>query len=169
MRLARIAMVSLMVALCCLPAYAKKKKPPTAEGKASFIEKAKLIEEEPLSEKAPSYQKDLIMWWSETAGIDVKWCLSLLGKNMDTPKSDLMWTVCFQLLFSSIAYSFSNPEEARNPVSLYCAGLEGALKTYENILKEKPEVRDSNCDNLVKARELGLLRRYVEAHIADCQ
>jgi hypothetical protein len=63
-----------------------------------------------------------------------------------------------------------NPEQSKDRAAVNLAGIEGALKSYEALIKERQKARWEFLDGLIAKREKGELPAYVE-QIAktDCQ
>ena len=55
-----------------------------------------------------------------------------------------------------------HPDQANDRVAVNLAGVEGALKVYENVLTTKPKAKSAFLDGLVDKRNKGELRAYVE-------
>jgi hypothetical protein len=63
---------------------------------------------------------------------------------------------------SGAAFVIEHPDQANDRVAVNLAGVEGALKVYENVLTTKPKAKSAFLDGLVAKRNNGELRAYVE-------
>ena len=66
------------------------------------------------------------------------------------------------MMFSGAAFAIEHSDQASDQLAVSLAGLEGALKTYEAILKAKPKARWEYLDDLIAKREKGELKAYVQ-------
>lgn len=64
---------------------------------------------------------------------------------------------------SGAAFALEHQGKARNAVAVYTAGLEGALRTYEALLRSRPDTRAGWLDDLVAKRDRGELGAHVAA------
>jgi hypothetical protein len=69
--------------------------------------------------------------------------------------------IFFQMPLSSAAFIIEHPDQAKDDVAVNKAGLEGALRAYEAILKAKPKAKWPFLDELIERREKGTLEEYV--------
>jgi hypothetical membrane protein len=53
--------------------------------------------------------------------------------------------------------TLEDPGEARDDVAVYAAGIEGALRTYEVLVKSRPDARLAALDDLIEKRDGGAL------------
>ncbi len=67
-----------------------------------------------------------------------------------------------QMLASSLAFAIEHPDKAKDDNAMYQAGLEGALRAYEAIVKQEPKGRVDKVDELIKARDSAGLAEYVK-------
>jgi hypothetical protein len=65
------------------------------------------------------------------------------------------------MMFASAAFIIEHPDQANDRVAVNLAGVEGALRVYEAILKTKPKAKWEFLDGLLAKRERGELQGYV--------
>jgi hypothetical protein len=70
------------------------------------------------------------------------------------------------MMFSSAAFIIEHPDQANDRKAVSQAGLEGSLKTYESILKTRPNAKWPFLDGLIQKREKGELGAYVSDILA---
>jgi hypothetical protein len=76
--------------------------------------------------------------------------------------------VLSQMMFSNSAFQLEHPDQAGDKVAVQTAGLEGALKVYEILVKSKPQGRLAFIDDLLVKRAQGNLVEYVKKQVAIC-
>jgi hypothetical protein len=59
-----------------------------------------------------------------------------------------------------------NPEKKSDRLAQYQAGVEGALRLYENLLKSKPKDRQPYLDTLLRRRAAGTLAEFVKERVS---
>lgn len=72
-----------------------------------------------------------------------------------------------QTLASAAAFLISHPDQAKDQVAVYTAGVEGALRAYESILKMKPKAKWPFLDELIEKRGKSELTEYVRQATRD--
>ena len=73
------------------------------------------------------------------------------------------------MMFSQAAFMIENPGKGKDDLGVYTAGVEGALKVYEAILREKPKAQSPFLDELVRKRNNGELGKYVRQTMVKCK
>jgi hypothetical protein len=64
------------------------------------------------------------------------------------------------------AFMIENPDKRDDRLAEYQAGVEGALRVYELLLRENPKDRDPYLDDLIQRREAGTLAQFVKERAA---
>jgi hypothetical membrane protein len=161
LRFARVALVAgaafLFHALQERPAEARG--PSTPEERAKAVALARSLERDPLAENAPVSREWLREWIVEVPEIHFTVCADLLGHGLGDgyPYSR---EVGDQVLFSGATFTIEH-RNTRDRVAVYNAGVEGALRAYEVLLKSRPDARSAFLDGLVAKRQSGELARHV--------
>ena len=144
------------------PAWAQSKRgPSTPEERQTAVKAAHLLEAEPFTKDAKKIREWFTFWLIEVPDIHIELCSDYLGpvfgakRNYDTE-------IFGQTMFSSAAFIIEHPDQTNDRVAVNLAGLEGALKVYEAILKVKPKARWAYLDDLIAKREKGELQGYVQ-------
>ena len=135
--------------------------PSTAEERATAVKAAHLLESDPFNKDAKKLREWFTLWLIQIPDITVQACTAYLGPVVGS-KYKYDSELFSQTMFSGVAFIVENPEQAKDPLNVNVAGLEGALKAYEAIVKEKPKARHEFLDELVAKRDKGELRGYVE-------
>src|SRR4030095_5643123 len=66
-----------------------------------------------------------------------------------------------QTIFSAAAFKLEHPDHLRNDTGAYLAGVEGALRAYETLMKSAPDGQLAFLDDLVAKRDRGELADHV--------
>jgi hypothetical protein len=74
-----------------------------------------------------------------------------------------------QSMFSSASFIIEHPDQAKDAVAVYTAGVEGSLRAYESILKTHPEAKWPFLDDLIMKQQNGELTSFVEKATAKCR
>jgi hypothetical membrane protein len=95
-------------------------------------------------------------WIIEVPDIRVYACDDLLGHGLgdNYPYST---EVKLQPTFSAAAFAIEHPHKARDQRAQHYAGVEGALRAYEALLKSKPDAKSAFLDDLLAKRDHGEL------------
>jgi hypothetical protein len=83
----------------------------------------------------------------------------LLDSNNEDHRS--IWV---QIAISSGDYLLVHPEAIDDEHRYQVAGIEGALRMYENMLETNPDVRHEFLEGLIALRDEGRLGEHVQAH-----
>jgi hypothetical membrane protein len=156
-----VAGVFLLSALPVHPAQARPR-PSTAEERAKVVALARSLEQDPFGPDAPATRRWLREWIVEVPDIRVYACANLLGHGLggDYPYSH---EVTDQAMFSAAAFATEHQDKARDEIAQYSAGVEGALRLYQVLLKSKPDARSAFLDEFVVKRDHDALVDHVAA------
>lgn len=160
----RKTVLPLSIALLfSLSASAQNKRgPATSEERATAVKAARLLETDPFSKDAKKAREWFTLWLIEVPDISVEVCTGYLKPLYDAKSKNYATEIATQIMFSSAAFIIEHADQAKDRVAVNLAGLEGAVKTYEAIVKEKPKAKSEFLDGLITKREKGELRAYVE-------
>src|SRR5664279_2668160 len=130
----------LLLALAVAQAQPPSRKPSTPEDRGKAVEIARSLEADPLGKQAKEQRNWIVHWLIDVPDVNVKVCSNLLGPLMESNKN-YSPEIFTQLVPSSAAFVITNPDRAKDDVAVYTAALEGALRTYESIVKVKPKAK----------------------------
>ena len=132
----------------------------TPDQRARVVALTRSLERDPLSENASATRQWLRKWIIEVPDIRVYACDNLLGHGLgdNYPYST---EVKLQPMFSAAAFAIEHPDRARDEHAQHQAGVEGALRVYEALLKSKPEGKSVFLDDLLAKRDHGELADHV--------
>lgn len=164
MRILVRTMVPLLIALgFSLSAFAQGRRgPATSEERATAVKAARLLETDPFNKDAKKAREWFTLWLIEVPDISVEVCTGYLKPLYEGKSKNYATEISTQMMFSSAAFIIEHADQAKDRVAVNLAGLEGAVKTYEAIVKEKPKAKWEFLDGLITKREKGELRAYIE-------
>jgi hypothetical protein len=142
-----------------------KRGPSTPEEREKALASIDDLETNPLGPKAHDEREWLLYFLVQVPDIHVSMCSGVFA---DLPKgnkkdSDILFT---QVLYSSARYAIQHDGGSSNAPDQYLAGVEGALRTYEVLIQQKPEDRQTKVDDLLKKRADGTLADWVKQRAA---
>ena len=156
------AWIALVIGLLVWPVsgWAGKGDASTPEDRAKAVVMTRQLESDPLGEGAVEARQWLMPWLEQAEDITVTVC-DILGPipSEDHPYSAEILT---QMIFSNAAFQIEHPEKADETLAVQTAGVEGALKAYEAIVKDKPGARIAFFDDLARKRDDGQLAIFMK-------
>ena len=161
MKLSRAGAAAGMLLICALgPRPSQARGPSTAEERAKVVALARSLERDPFGENAAATRQWLREWIIEVPDIRFYECAELLdhGLGDNYPYSR---ELADQTLFSAAAFAIEHPDQARDEIAQYSAGMEGALRVYEVLLKSRADARSAFVDDLLVKRDRGALVDHV--------
>jgi hypothetical protein len=165
MRRSIFAFAVCLLAVWAMPLLAVAKRS-TPEERKRAVEAARLLEEDPLGEKAKGLRGDLLKWWIEVPDLTLTWCAGmLLELDKDTDK-DFVGAIVTQAPLSAGAAMIDHPELAKNKKAFAIAGVEGALRAYRSVILKEPGRKNECLEGLQKE---GALEAYVDSKLPACK
>src|SRR6266550_978031 len=159
----RLLIFALVIA-CGLAAsssgFAQKRGPSTPEERKRAVEITTLLETDPLNKDAQSLSRELLIWLIEIPDISVTICTGMLG-DYSKIKGEYAGTITTQLSFAETKFVIEHPEQANDEYQVYLAGVEGVLRTYQNIQKAKAKVRLEPLEQLLVKQQAGELPEFI--------
>jgi hypothetical membrane protein len=132
----------------------------TPEERAKAINIARSLERDPLAKDAAANRQWLLNWIIEVPDIRFKSCAGLLRPGVGD-RYRYSTEVNQQIIFSAAAFKLEHPDHLRNDTGAYIAGVEGALRVYETLVKSMPDAQLAFLDDLVAKRDRGELADHV--------
>jgi len=162
MKVSKIALLISVVLLLTSSGWAQKKRgPSTPEERDTAVKAARLLEVDPFHKDSKKMREWFTLWLIEVPDIHIELCSDYLGPVAGSNKN-YATEIFGQTMFASAAFIIEHPEQASDRVAVNLAGVEGALKVYEAILKTKPKAKWEFLDALLAKRENGEERSYVQ-------
>ena len=155
-----LGVAAVFLACALHPGRAEARGPSTPEERARFVALVQSLESDPLAENANATREQLRDWTIEVPDIRFKVCPDLLG---DAVGNDYPYSreVNLQVVLSGAVLTIENPGEARDDVAVYTAGVEGALRAYEGLVKSTPDAHLAVLDDLIEKRDRGELFDHI--------
>lgn len=170
----RILISCLLFPFLCsnLSAQSQQKRgPSTPEERAKAVQIARALEGDPLQPGNKDMRTWFTLWLIEVPDITVQVCGEELGPifhELDRDKN-FVSEIFGQSMFSAASFVIEHPDEAKNAIAVYTAGVEGSLKAYQSILKTHPEAKWPFLDDLIVEQQKGELTKHVEKATAKCR
>jgi hypothetical protein len=139
----------------------------SSQDRERFVSITKKLEAAPLDPKLEPDRDWAFKWLGETPDVQVSVCPAPLSK-WDPQNYPYRSQIFYQFVFSMGTYLLENPAKAEDLKSQYVAGVEGALKAYQAILKEKPDAKSSGLDSLVESQSRGELPGLMVKAVIEC-
>lgn len=128
----------------------------TPEERAQWIEVTHQLESAPLDEGVNQRAEAAFKRLSEVHDVHVLLCPALLSE-FNGMKYAFAHTITRQYMMASGAFQIENPDKAADGKATALAAVESVLKTYQSILKQKPQAKAKLLDDLLKKQGQGKL------------
>ena len=142
--------------------------PSAPEDAKRVIEVSHKLESNPLDENLMQERQWAVKWLLETSSIHVKICTKVLP-DFYASKYQYSPAITSQLILSSGAFILENPGKADHQLDFHLAGVEGVLKAYASILRDKPHATSKPLDKLRQQQSDGKLVELVQGTLIDCR
>jgi hypothetical protein len=146
--------------------FAQERGPSTAEERAKVIDLAHKLETDPLNSQAEEWRVWLAKWIDEVPDVVVPVCPGLLPQLLRSNRN-YAHQLAMQVVYSSAAFIVEHPRQQVDQQAVFQAGVDGALKAYQSILKARPRWRWYFLDSLIQMRDKGELKEYLRKQIDD--
>jgi len=145
--------------LAPVAASAADRGPSTPDERKQALEYIHSWQADPLGPNAKDQFGWVLKWFSEVPDQTVHVCM-ILDKLPKGDKKDGS-TIFGGAFMGQAAFVLENPDKKDNSQAEFQAGVEGALKIYELLLKANPKDRQPYLDDLIQRREAGTLSQFV--------
>jgi len=145
-------------------AIAANRGPSTPEERKQALSYIQDFEANPLNPKLQPEREWLTLWMIQVPDLHVHLCtiLDKLAKG-DKKNSQAIFNAMF---FSQIAFVIQNPDQQNDSLAEHQAGVEGALRVYEALVKANPKDQQPFLDDLIQRRNAGTLAQWVKERVA---
>jgi len=133
----------------------------TPEERAQWVEITHKLESAPLDDSVNKQGEEALKRLSDVHDIHVGLCPALLSE-FNGMKYAYAHTITRQYMLASGAFIIENPDKAADTKAANLVAVESVLKTYEAILKQKPNARAKQLDNLLKKQSQGQLKEALK-------
>jgi hypothetical protein len=145
---------------------AEERGPSTAAERAKAVDLVHKLESDPLNPNAGEWRVWLAKWIDEVPDVIVPVCPGLLPQLVHASRN-YSHELAMQVVYSSAAFIVEHPQQQVDQQAVFLAGVEGALKSYEVILKARPRARWYFLDSLIEMRNKGELKEYLRKQVSD--
>lgn len=128
----------------------------TPEERAQWVEATHKLESAPLDDSVNKQGDAAFKRLSDVHDVHVLLCPALLSE-FNGMKYAYAHTITRQYMMASGAFQIENPDKAADAKATALAAVESVLKTYQAILKQKPDAKAKPLDDLLKKQSQGKL------------
>lgn len=151
-----------IVLLCAMASVGQNPRgPSTPQEREMAVKAARLLETDPFHKEAKNIREWFFKWLVEVPDVHIQLCSAYRNPEKSADKN-YGAEIFMQTMFSSAAFVIEHPDQANDRIAVDVAGLEGALKVYENVLTTKPKAKSEFWDGLLEKRNKSELKAFVE-------
>ena len=158
----RATLLATLVLIAAVAVSEESRGPSTRAERDRAVKVAHALEADPLATSLREDRDWLLGWIEAVPDITIAICVDPVSRNTGYRYNrELM----YQKTFSMTAFIIEHSAQKNDNLAVEAAGMEGALKAYEAILKKDPRARSAYWDRLVRKQEEGTLRDYVSNYM----
>jgi hypothetical protein len=157
-----------LLAMLLAAAAADQRGPSTPEERKRALNVIEQLEQRPLDPSLKQDREWVFQWLKEVPDVNASVCTGILGPLLEEKPTDVRGILTYQNVLASAAFKMEHPEKARDHVSVFMAGAEGMLRTYDNILKKDPALKSPFMEELKQKQASGTLLAYVKQGAETC-
>ncbi len=166
MRLARTALLALLVPALATAAPQPKRGPSTPAERKRAVEVTRRLERDPLGKGSGADRKWLFQWIDAVPDVNVTSCSGPLDALIqDDAPCRHGRELYVQSVFGMAAFQIENPKKKDDWVAVQQAGIESVLKAYRALQGFDESVQWSNLDELADAAKAGKLGSVVREQV----
>lgn len=129
--------------------------------KELLIKATQILEAQPFHDKAKDFRTWAMRYVIETDDVSVIICTQVLSAVMEK-KNKNADELLAQYTMAMAAFKLSNPDKSKDDNAAQLAGMESMLRSYENMIKEKPKAKFPGIDDLIAKRDKGELKKFID-------
>ncbi|MBZ5564805.1 MAG: hypothetical protein LAP13_20590 [Acidobacteriia bacterium] len=158
-----------VISLCFIAAAqgGPQRGPSTVAEREHAVAIAHKLEEAPLDKSLRPDREWALLWLIQVPDVHVTLCLAVLGDFMKS-KYKYSPEVTAQLTLSTAAFVIEHPEKVSDVIEQYAAGVEGVLKAYKAILRDKPQAKSKALEDLLEKQSRGELAEFIRESSKGC-
>jgi hypothetical protein len=151
--------ICLVLGVLCsvTPQIATAQETSTPEERTQWVEITHKLESAPLDDSVNKQGETAFKRLSDVHDVHVLLCPALLSE-FNGMKYAYAHTITRQYMLASGAFQIDNPDKAADAKATALAAVESVLKTYQAILKQKPDAKTKPLDDLLKKQSQGKLQ-----------
>jgi hypothetical protein len=171
-RLVRVLWLAVTLLLAGMGELWAARGPSTPKERAKALRLVRELETDPFGDKSTDSRRWLALWLLDVTDLQVRYCAEVLG-GTPAAQRKVRPEILAQIPWSGAAYLIENPGKAggvrgETKADIYLAGVEGALRAYEAMIRARPDLRAPLLDDLLAKREAGELAAYVAGTSNAC-
>jgi hypothetical protein len=140
----------------------------TAQERQDFVKTVKLLEEDPLNDKAATLRAWAANWLDECEDIEVIVTVDLLVPVLHSKEEESQSIIVAQFVFACGVYAIEKgKKDQQDLVERNVRALESTVKMYRNLIKGHPENEVKGMAQLVKAVDEKRVVEYVKKILAE--
>lgn len=136
------------------------------EDRAHFLALTRKLEQTPLEPDGKADRGWAMSWLTDAPDVSVQICAPPLGDDFDKSNYPYAGEVVLQDIFAMGAFVIEHPDQAKDAAAQQTAGVEGALRAYQSILRDKPDAKSPALDALLQAQAHGELADFIKKNAA---
>jgi hypothetical protein len=160
-------LVGCALLLASISANAADRGPSTPEERKQALEYIHAWQADPLGPNAKDQFGWILKWVAGVPDITVHVCM-IFDKLPKGDKKDSA-TIFGAEMLAQTAFILENPDKKDDRIAEMKAGVDGALRVYELLLKANPKDRQPYLDDLVQRRDAGTLADFVKERTVACK
>jgi hypothetical protein len=158
-------LVGSALLLAPVAAMAADRGPSTPEERKQALKYIQDFEADPLNPSVTDEREWVLKWIIEVPDVHVNVCM-IFDKLPKGNKKDSS-TIFLAETLAQTAFVLQNPDKQGDLLAQYQAGVDGALRVYEILLKSNPKDRQPYFDDLIQKRDGGTLAEFVKERTAS--
>lgn len=158
MRFRVITLLGMVLLLGTAVAQTGEAAPSTPEERKQIIELAKKLEQNPLDRSLTKDTRRLFQRIIDVPDITVTLC----NDAMPWLKEEYKYAPELSVTYTIAAAAYVIEHPAADPGATSWAGIESALRGYQNIVKKDSKARSRTMERALDARDMGSLERQVK-------
>jgi TPR repeat protein len=149
-----------------VPTVPTEDRPPsTAEEREKAVKLVAQLEQDLVGPEADSARQWLDKWMAEIPDIFFQGC-PLLEKEKDEVFPYHLYLIK-QAYYEGGSYLIQHPEKVNDQLTIYIAGVEGALRAYSNVIAKFPTKRNPSLELLLKTQAEGQLPTLIHERVRE--
>jgi hypothetical protein len=133
----------------------------TPEERTHAVEIARKLEKQPLGKRASEQRAEMVRWLMNDSGLGLHWCTGIL-LDFESSDKELAQAIIVQAFISGGAFGAEHPNQAGDLRAVAFAGVQGAIRAYQSVLKRDESKRHEFMDRLVRLMNEDRLNEYID-------
>lgn len=149
--------------------------PSKPKERAKALRLVRELETDPFGDKSTDSRRWLALWLLDVTDLQVRYCAEVLGGSPAAQRkvrpellAQIPWSGVAYLIESQASGIQGEAGQGKTKAEIYLAGVEGALRAYEAMLRVRPDLRALLLDDLLAKRDAGELAAYVAGTSNAC-